>query len=217
MSLVVPQGCVTTSSASLVWTPVEGAAEYCVYCNDRPYKKVRACALGVRGLLHDRTYRFEVRAVLGRAEMPCGSAALTTMPSLVEYDALRYGTDPTGQRDSTAALQAAIDACGRGGLVYLQAGQYRMAGTLRLKSGLCLYLEPRAVLQGPTFVGSGLRDVAVMGGRWEPAALRLQGCRRVCLRDIATGDAVQLTDCCDVTLDRAGTPEAEDCRRVYCL
>ncbi len=217
MSLVVPQGCITVSSASLVWTPVEGAAEYCVYCNGRLFKKVRGCSLGVRGLLHDHTYRFEVRALLGRAEMACGEATLTTMTSPVEYDARRYGADPGGRQDSTDALQRAIDACKPGGMVYLGAGQYRLAGTLRLKSGLCLYLEPQAVLQGPTFVGSGLHDVSMMGGRWEPANLCLQNSKRICLRDIATGNAVQLTGCRDVTLDNAGIPQTENCQRVYLL
>lgn len=217
MSLLVPQGCVTTSSASLLWTPLEGASVYRVFCNGRPFKQVRRCSLGVRGLLHDRTYTFEVTALLGSAEIPCGSATLTTQTSLVEYNVSRYGADPTGQADSTAALQQAIDACRPGGLVYLMAGRYRMAGTLRLKDGLCFYMEPRAVLCGPTLVGNGLHGLSLMGGRWESAALRLQGCQLVCLRDLTGDTALELDGCQDVTLDNTPAARLEGCRRVFIL
>lgn len=217
MALVIPKGCVTASSAALLWPPVAGASGYRVYCNDRPYKTTAGCALGVRGLLHDRVYRFEVRALLGRAEMPCGRAELTTASPPVEYDAVRYGADPTGQKDSTAALQSAVEACRPGGMVYMMAGRYLLAGTLRLKSGCNLYAEPRAVLAGASFVGSGLQDVVLMGGRWEAASIRLEGCRRVCLRDLAGGPSLSLTGCRDVTLDNAGAAEAEACRDVYTL
>src|SRR6476661_121027 len=43
------------------------------------------------------------------------------------FDAVSYGADPTGTRDSTIAIQQAIDAAGAtGGVVYLQAGTYRI-------------------------------------------------------------------------------------------
>lgn len=217
MSLYIPQESVTISAASLVWTPVVGATSYRVYCNGRPYKTVNGCELGVRGLLHDRTYEFEVRALLGRVEMPCGAAKVVTRTSPQEFDAARYGVDSTGQRDSTAALQAAIDACTPGGSVYLAAGRYRVAGVVRLKSDLNLYMEPRTVLVGTTLVGSGLHDMILMGGVWENTDLILQNCRRVCLRDIATNNAVHLESCRHITLDNAGTPVQETCRGISVL
>jgi hypothetical protein len=43
------------------------------------------------------------------------------------FDAVSYGADPTGARDSTSAIQSAIDAAGTsGGVVYLQPGTYRI-------------------------------------------------------------------------------------------
>jgi len=43
------------------------------------------------------------------------------------FDAVGYGADPTATRDSTLAIQRAIDAAGAtGGVVYLQAGTYRI-------------------------------------------------------------------------------------------
>ena len=45
------------------------------------------------------------------------------------FDVTAYGADPTGAADSTAAIQAAIDAAAAagGGVVYLPAGEFRVA------------------------------------------------------------------------------------------
>lgn len=67
--------------------------------------------------LHDFSYAGYRR---GEVEPP-----LRTTPAL---DAVRdHDADPTGQTDSTAAIQAALDAAGTagGGVVYLPPGQYR--------------------------------------------------------------------------------------------
>jgi polygalacturonase len=43
------------------------------------------------------------------------------------YDAVSYGADPAGTRDSTTAIQLAIDAAGAtGAVVYLGKGTYRL-------------------------------------------------------------------------------------------
>lgn len=46
------------------------------------------------------------------------------------YNVDDYGADPTGTLDSTAAIQAAIDAASAGGVVNFGAGIYRADGTL---------------------------------------------------------------------------------------
>lgn len=46
------------------------------------------------------------------------------------YNVDDYGADPTGTTDSTAAIQAAIDAASAGGVVNFGAGIYRAEGTL---------------------------------------------------------------------------------------
>lgn len=53
-------------------------------------------------------------------------------PATPVINAATLGADPTGAVDSTAAIQAAIDkvAAGKGGVVYLPAGLYRIDGTL---------------------------------------------------------------------------------------
>ena len=58
-----------------------------------------------------------------------------------------YGAAGDGVTMDTAALQAAIDACGPDQEVYLPAGTYR-TGALRLHSDMAVYLDEGATLQG---------------------------------------------------------------------
>jgi hypothetical protein len=60
-------------------------------------------------------------------------------------------SDPTGERDTTADMQAAIDrvAAAGGGVVFIPAGRYRLAGSLVLKESVVL----RGDWQPPTEPG----------------------------------------------------------------
>ena len=59
---------------------------------------------------------------------------------LCTADATEYGADKTGERDSTQAIQDALDACVKatGGIVFLPAGRYRVDGRLVVKGGVTL-------------------------------------------------------------------------------
>ncbi|MCE5258202.1 MAG: hypothetical protein LLG44_03970 [Chloroflexi bacterium] len=66
-------------------------------------------------------------------------------------DASLYGVKPSAQMDQTAALQRALDAAGaEGGVVELGAGQYLLAGSLRIPPGVCL----RGINQAPQYAKS---------------------------------------------------------------
>lgn len=59
-----------------------------------------------------------------------------------------FGADPTGRKDSTQAIQAAIDRAGEtGGVVFLPAGTYLLAVPEGRKEAL-LIAKPRVVLRG---------------------------------------------------------------------
>ncbi|MET7401071.1 discoidin domain-containing protein [Dactylosporangium sp. NPDC005572] len=53
---------------------------------------------------------------------------------VADFDATAYGADPTGRRDATAALQAALWDCydAGGGTVWLPAGTYRVTATVEV-------------------------------------------------------------------------------------
>ena len=65
--------------------------------------------------------------------------------------AKKFGADPTGKKDSTAAIQKAIDYCAdtlKGGVVYLPAGKYKIKGNILLRIGTSLigdYVDPDKV------------------------------------------------------------------------
>lgn len=62
--------------------------------------------------------------------------------------AKKFGADPIGKKDSTSAIQKAIDYCADtlgGGVVYLPAGNYRINGTITMRPGTTLlgdYVDP---------------------------------------------------------------------------
>jgi len=65
------------------------------------------------------------------------------------YKVRDFGAQGNGTAMDTAAVQKAIDACaaGGGGTVYFAPGNY-LCGSLRLKSGVYLYLDAGATLKG---------------------------------------------------------------------
>jgi hypothetical protein len=77
------------------------------------------------------------------------------------FDPMHFGAKGDGNALDSPAINAAIDACNRGGggLVYLRPGVYR-SGTVILKSNVTLYLEA-----GSTILGSlDLNDYTEMPG-----------------------------------------------------
>lgn len=87
--------------------------------------------------LHDFSY-----AGYHRSEIP-----LPAVPPGASFDVLSFGADISGQSDSTAAIQAAVDAAASagGGVVSLPAGTFRIDGTVVIQ-------DSNIVLQG---AGSG--------------------------------------------------------------
>ena len=75
-----------------------------------------------------------------------------------------FGAVPDGRTDATAAIQNAIDSVSRigGGVVFLPAGRYLCAGSLRLKCGVSLRGEWEAPGDNPSVRGTILLPT---GGR----------------------------------------------------
>ena len=59
-----------------------------------------------------------------------GGGALPEVELSAAVDVATFGADPTGETDSTAAIQAAIDSLAGPGTVHLPAGRYRIDGRL---------------------------------------------------------------------------------------
>lgn len=77
--------------------------------------------------LHDFSYAGYHR---GEEPVPAPATGKTGRPiNVIDATQPPYGADPAGTRDSTAAIQSALDAAGEagGGVVFLPAGTYRVA------------------------------------------------------------------------------------------
>ena len=99
-----------------------------------------------------RTFRFELggpghRVVTMDGEERLFIFAESPLPEpSTAISVLDHGADPGGKSLSTRAIQAAIDAAPGGVTVVVPPGHF-ISGTLFLKSGVSLFLEPGALLQ----------------------------------------------------------------------
>ena len=66
-----------------------------------------------------------------------------------------YGADHTGTLDATAAIQAALNSCPVGGVVYLPRGVYKTSSTLTIPDGVSLRSSHANMMVGP---GMGAGD-----------------------------------------------------------
>lgn len=67
--------------------------------------------------------------------------------------ASNHGAVGDGAHDDTMAIQAAIDACQPGGIVYLPRGVYKTTATLDLKNGVSLVGSHANMMVGPGMTG----------------------------------------------------------------
>ncbi len=106
-----------------------------------------------------------------------GAASAPELSAQVVYNVKDYGATGAKQDDARAAIQQAIDVCGKsgGGTVYVPPGEYT-SGQLHLRSAVRLYLEAGATifasLDGRQFdpppksaliIGEDLHDIALEG------------------------------------------------------
>lgn len=106
---------------------------------------------------------------------------------------LDHGADPTGEGDSTAALQAALDAAAAagGGVVWVPEGDYRVDGVLSVTASRVVLAGDGAGVSRLSFSATGLGDRAPLQftGALEAEA------ERALAADAAAGDlVVQLVD-----------------------
>jgi hypothetical protein len=112
-----------------------------------------------------------VDKLIAPVEINATTSAETTAgvtPSDYSYpplNVLRYGADPTGTADSTAAIQAAIDTAeaanvinyAGGGRVHIPAGTYWIASTLNLgRNKLCQIVGDGQLITSLSYTGSGV-------------------------------------------------------------
>ena len=119
------------------------------------------------------------------------------------FDPRAYGAVGDGQASDTAAINAAVEACvaAGGGQVRLSPGVY-LTGTVRLRSGVCLYLEAGAVLRGSVEpddyewfeTPEGSIEARKTSNNWHRALILIAGQERVQIAGPGTIDGNRVHD-----------------------
>lgn len=78
-----------------------------------------------------------------------GSVTIDGVTDWLNASLAPYGADRTGTLDSTAAIQAALNACPIGGVVYLPRGVYKTTATLTIPDGVSLRSSHANMMVGP--------------------------------------------------------------------
>lgn len=121
----------------------------------------------------------------GKAAIAEPSAGMAAADYIVyNLNAAEWGADPTGEEDSTTAIQDCLDTLKTtGGVVFLPAGRYQVRGYLSLPAGVTLRGEWRNPDEGGA--GKGTILMAYYGADDEQgtAFIRMRGAS--CLRDIS--------------------------------
>ena len=119
--------------------------EHEIYVNGKLAEKSDRNVATVFGLEPATTY--EVRIRCGADES--GTFRVATEDSYVVLNVKDFGAKGDGETDDTPFIQCAINACPRGGSVYIPAGVYKIY-PLFLKSDLTLDIGKDAVLSAFT-------------------------------------------------------------------
>lgn len=114
------------------------------------------------------------------------SEGMQSMDKIVySVNAVELGADKTGERDSTSAIQNAIQKVTNGGVVFLPAGRYKVNGTLRIPAGVTLRGEWLNPEQGGLGKGTILMAYAGRGNDNPTDGAFISISSGACLRDIS--------------------------------
>ena len=163
----VPVSARTENSLALLWDKPECAGqieEYRVFVNGRGVGTTTATDYTVEGLDGATEYELYVTSVRKDKERGISSHVIKawTKKRAQTVVITDFGAVADGVTINTKAIQAAIDACPKGGKVLIPKGTF-VSGAIFLKSDMTLYLDEGALLLGSADPG----DYPVMAYRCE--------------------------------------------------
>ncbi len=134
----------TPDSLTVYWEkdPCAAAERPALSLDGGPAVTPRSTHWTFDGLTPDTCHTLEISGENGKTVL-----SVRTPPSPVRLNVKDFGAVGDGSTLNTRALQAALDACGKGQEVFFPAGVY-LTGALRMHSDMSLYLSEGAVLQG---------------------------------------------------------------------
>ncbi len=142
------QSAATADSITVYWDepaaiPAVGT-EYTVFLNEKQITTTKKTHFTLSSLSENTRYTVSVTCPLAQATV---TVTTRTARERIDVSKAPYNACGDGKTLNTQALQAAFDACTEKQCVYIPRGVF-MTGALKMHSGMELYLEEGAVLQG---------------------------------------------------------------------
>ena len=220
--LQIPKLGVTSTTSSLVWTPVndERLVGYDIYVNQEKVKEIRPSAKDVsiiprielKGLESDTVYLVQVKAVddTGSTLFDSSKIPVKTLPQEPRLEATAYGAVGDGITDNTLALQKAIRDTPAGGILHISKGVY-LTGTLFLHSYMTLELDEDAVLMAVNNSSAFVKpNYVVTGGTPYLGLLQLEGDEQGPIENVVIrGGTIDGYGWKEDLLQEENTPEAD--------
>lgn len=160
-------GSTTSQSVSLLWGEggkTDDDHHYSIYCNGKLLDTTAMTYYDVKNLHSDSSYHFQVKLQNKKNKVIYNSNLLYVRTSLSPkyFNIKDFGAVGDGKSLDTKAIQQAIDACNKQGIVVVPKGVY-LTGALFFKSYMTLYIEEGAILKG----SSDLAHYPIVRSRFE--------------------------------------------------
>lgn len=153
-SLMVPPESTTETSVTLLWDKPDQYANitgYDIFQDGIYISSSKITNYTVENLVANKKYTFTVKAKssTGLTSLPSNKLKVKTKAKGQVFNVLDFGAKGDGSTLNTKAIQKAIDACTKGGTVYLPTGKF-LSGALFLKSDMTFYVAEGGILKGST-------------------------------------------------------------------
>ncbi|RKD12910.1 hypothetical protein BCY91_11295 [Pelobium manganitolerans] len=151
-NLLAPEAGISATSVALLWDKPEqydGVNGYEIYLNGKWLASSTKTNFTAKGLKPNKRYAFSVKAKGAAQQVSAFSNTVRckTKPLGKIYNVVDFGAIGDGKTLNTKAIQKAIDACGKNGVVLIPKGKF-LSAALYLKSNMTLRVEKGGVLKG---------------------------------------------------------------------